>query len=228
MIVKNKKIIAPIIALIVILIITGIVYFIFTKEDKDTTLNLIEKQWIETNKNNVIFMSIVSDVPSLSYDGEGIIIDFLDALNNDTNLSFNKASYKIGTDPTTDYAFKMVDSVGDNDILIYRDNYAIVTKDGKSYKSLSDLSGLTIGVLNDNLDSINYYLNGANVTYKTYDSADAMLANYNSDNSDLSAVILLKTCDLKKIIENNYTISYNITDYTKSIVLSLGNQEKIK
>ena len=39
-------------------------------------------------------MSIVSDIPLLSYNGEGLIVDFLDALNKDTSLSFNKISYK--------------------------------------------------------------------------------------------------------------------------------------
>ena len=87
---KNKKKIS-IIAIILGVILIGLsLYLIFTKEDKNSTLTLIEKQWIEANKNNVIDMSIVSDVPVLSYNGEGLIVDFLNSLNEATNLSFNK------------------------------------------------------------------------------------------------------------------------------------------
>ena len=48
---NNKKKIS-IIAIIVGVILIGLsIYFIFTKEDKNSTLTLIEKQWIEANKN---------------------------------------------------------------------------------------------------------------------------------------------------------------------------------
>ena len=223
---KNKKVFIPIIIVFALALI-GLVYHFLTKEDKDTTLNLIEKQWIESNKNDVIFMSILNNIPVLSYNGEGLIIEFLDSLNNDTNLSFNKESYKLGTDATTDYAFKLVDEIGNNDLLIYKDNYVIASKDKKSYRSLSDLNDLQIGVLSSNLDSVNNYLIGANVTYKTYDTKDALLAEYSKVDTELDGIVLLKTCDLESIIKNNYTINYNITEYTKSLVLSLGNTEKL-
>ena len=45
-----KKIIAIIISILVLLLGGFSIYSIFFKEDKDTTLTLIEKQWIEENK----------------------------------------------------------------------------------------------------------------------------------------------------------------------------------
>ena len=125
---KNKKIVLIIIIIIALLLIGGLSYYFLTKEDKNTTLNLFEKQWIENNKNNIIDMSIVNQIPILSYNGEGIIIDFLDSLNKDTNLSFNKISYSLGEEVKTDYSFKLVDEVLEDNILIYEDNYVVVTK----------------------------------------------------------------------------------------------------
>lgn len=222
---KNKRTI--IIAVLVLLILSGFTYYFLTKEDKETTLNLIEKQWIETNKNDIIFISILNNFPVLSYNGEGLIIDFLNSLNEDTNLSFNKVSYKIGTDPTTDYAFKLVHNVTDKDLLIYKDNYVIVTKEHKSFKKIEDLKGLTIGVLNDDINNINYYLPNADVTYKTFASDQLLLDEFNKEDTELTAISLLKTSNLETIIKNNYTISYNIFDYTKSLVLSLGDTDKL-
>ena len=114
---KNKKVIIISIIVALVLIIGFLVYNFLTKEDKITTLNLFEKQWIENNKNNVIDMSIIDGIPVLSYNGEGIIVDFLNSLNKETSLSFNKISYKLGDEVKSDYAFKLVDNVIDNNIL---------------------------------------------------------------------------------------------------------------
>lgn len=221
---NKKKILIIVLAIIAITISSGL-YYILTKEDKTTSLTLFEKQWIENNKNNVIDMSIVSDIPVLSYGGEGIIVDFLDSLNKETGLSFNKVSYKLNSDINTEYAFKITDEVKD-DILIYEDNYVILTKD-KTYLDLSSLNGLKIGVLNEDLDKTNKYLYKASVTYKTFSSVEEMINEFNSNETNLTGIVLLKTVYLKDIINNNYKIAYNISDYKKYLVLTLGNLEKL-
>ncbi len=223
---KNKKIIIISIVVILFLIIGFLIYNFLTKEDKITTLNLFEKQWIESNKNNVIDMSIVDGIPVLSYNGEGIIVDFLNSLNKETNLSFNKISYKLGDEVKSDYAFKLVDNVEDNNILIYEDNYALVTKK-ETFLTIEELSGLTIGVLNENLNNINNYLYKADVTYKTFETEDDLINDFNSDKTELDAIVLLKTTNLKQLIDNNYKIAYNISDYKKYYVLDLGETEKL-
>ena len=211
----------------IVLILIGISgYIVLTKEDKVTSLNLFEKQWIESNKNKLIDMSIVNDIPILSYNGEGLILDFLNALNSDTNLAFNKISYKIGDEVKSDYAFKLVDTVGENDILVYTDNYVILTKN-KTYLSLDELKGLTIGVLSEDLDIVNNYLYKSDVAYKTYDDRKAMLEAFSAQDTKLDGIVVLKTINLKTIIENNYKIAYHINDYQKHIVLTLGNEEKL-
>lgn len=224
---KNKKLVTIIIVLVILVIGGGFTYCFLTKEDKLTTLNLFEKQWIESNKNNVIDMSIVTDIPLLSYNGEGLIVDFLDSLKEQTNLSFNKVSYKLNEEVKTNYAFKMVDQVADNDILIYEDNYVLLTKDVKKYNSLKDINNLKIGVINNNLDKFNNYLFNTNSTFQGYDNVDLLIEEFNKEDTTLDAIGLLKTTDLKTIIDNDYTIAYNISDYKMSFVLTLGEQERL-
>ena len=223
---KNKKVIIITIVIILLLLGSFFIYYFLTREDKITTLNLFEKQWIESNRNNVIDMSIVDSIPVLSYNGEGIIIDFLDSLNNETNLSFNKVSYKLGDEIKSEYAFELVDNLEDNQILIYEDNYALVTKE-QTFLSIESLNDLTIGVLNENLNNINNYLHNANVSYKTFSSNDELINEFNNVETDLDAIVLLKTTDLKQIIDNNYKIAFNISDYKKYYVLTLGNTERL-
>ena len=220
---KNKKIL---ILVLVILIALGFGGYFLIREDKVTTLNLFEKQWIENNKNKLIDMSIVNEIPILSYNGEGVILDFLNSLNTETGLAFNKISYKVTEEVKTEYAFKMVDSINANDLLIYTDNYVLVTKD-KSYLSIDELNNLNIGVLNSNLEKTNNYLYGINATFAPYESMDLLLEEFKKEDTTLNAIVLSKTIDLKTIIENDYKIAYNINDYQKHFVLSLGSEEKL-
>lgn len=218
---KNKKFL---IIVFVILIILGISGYFILKDDGEN-LTLFEKQWIEKNKNTLIDMSIISDVPVLSYNGEGVILDFLTSLNTETELSFNKISYKSSADVKTEYAFKFVDEVTNNDLLIYTDNYVLVTK-GNTYSSITSLDGLQIGVLSSDLENVNNYLYNVDASFSTYESLDELYNAFNADEK-LNAIVLLKTVNLKTIIENNYTIAYHINDYQKYLVLTLGSEDKL-
>ena len=223
---KNKKLFIIVGIILLVSLIGFLVFRFLTKEDKITTLNLFEKQWIESNKNNLIDMSIIDGIPILSYNGEGIILDFLADLNKKTNLSFNKVSYKIGDEIKSDYSFKMVDEVVEDNILIYEDNYVVVTKQD-TYLTIDALKGLTIGVLNENLNNINNYLYNADVSYKTYETEEELINEFNKQDTSLNAIVLLKTTNLKQLIDNKYRIAYNISDYKKYYVLDLGETEKL-
>lgn len=223
---KNKKVIIGVIVVVLLAIASFLVYFFLTREDKITTLNLFEKQWIESNKNNVIDMSIADSIPILSYNGEGIILDFLDSLNDETGLAFNKVSYRLGDEVKSEYAFKLVDNIEENQILVYTDNYVLVTKD-QTFLSIESLEGLTIGVLNETLTNINNYLHNADVSYKTFENNDELINEFNNTETDLDAIVLLKTTDLKQMIDNNYKIAFNISDYKKYYVLTLGSTERL-
>ena len=92
---------------------------------------------------------------------------------------------------------------------------------------IDELKGLTIGVLNENLNNINNYLFKADVSYKTYDSEEELINEFNKDDTKLNAIVMLKTTNLKQLIDNNYKIAYNISDYKKYYVLDLGETEKL-
>ena len=199
-------------------------YIFFTREDKSSSLNMIEKKWIDNNKKKLLDISIFSDVSVFSYHGSGIIFDFLDSLEKETGLEFNKVSYTLDSEVKTDYAFKVKDIVESNDILIYQDNYVLVTKNKKVYTNPSNISGINIGVLNSDLDKINMFLLGSDVTFRTFDSKKALLETFESDKS-LGAIAVPKLQFLESILTNsNYTIGYNITEYKSNYVLSLGEK----
>ena len=220
--VKNKKIWIAALVIVILLGAFGAFYY-FTKEDKNTTLTVSEKKWIENNKNKLIDLSIPSDTPILSSDGEGVVFDFLDDLEKDTDLEFNKLPYTSEEKPSSTYAVTVTDQKTDKDILIYQDNYALVTKTKVKYADVSDINHLVIGVLEDDMTKISKYLLGSGeVTYKSYKDVDSMLKDMKGDSID--AIAIPKLAYLNDVIESEkLNIAYNITEYTKDYVLRLGN-----
>ena len=230
---KKNKLLIGIIASIVV-IISGIsVYVLLTKEDQTTTLNIIEKQWIESNKNQRFDFSVVTDVPLFSYEGKGIFLDFLDNMEEVTGLKFNRISTKLDADSTSDYGFDIVDSIEEDEILIYEDNYVILTNKNVRYENLKDIDNLVIGTLSSEVSKIDYYLKGANATFKTSEDIDGLFEAINNDPKNnivplVDAIILPKTIYLDKILTyKDYNISYNITEFSKKVVLKLGDNDRL-
>lgn len=223
--VVNKKFWIGAFAVLAVLVGAAL-FFYFTKEDENS-LTVSEKNWIENNKNKVIDLSIPSDIPVLSSNGEGVVFDFLESLEKNTGLDFNKLSYTVGEKPSSDYAIEVFDKVSNNDILIYQDNYAIIAKNKIQYNTASEIKNIVLGVLEDDMDKVNKYLLGSDsVTYKPYKDASAMIFDMNNDKID--AMALPRLAYLNDIIKgNNMDIAYNITEYTQDYVLKLGNTKTL-
>ncbi|MBR1717942.1 MAG: GGDEF domain-containing protein [Bacilli bacterium] len=217
----NKKIITIIITSLVLLLVGLVSYLVLTHQDKNT-LTILEKQWIQSHKNNMIDIDIENDIPIFSYDGDGLIYEFLTDLENDTELGFNKLPLNNNKSA---YSIRMTDKIDKDDIVMYEDNYALISKESVKYNTLSDIKNMTIGVLSKNLDEVKYYLKGENLTYKTYDKADELIEAVVSSN--VNAIVLPKSSYLKDILERNLTISYNITEMKENLVIRLGNEKKL-
>ena len=222
----NKKI--GIIAIVVVLILgsIGVVRF-FTKEDQKTALTVVEKKWIEDNKNNVIDFATLNNVPIVSDNGSGLLFDFLDDLETETDLEFNKLSYDNGEDTTAEYSLTKQNEISSDDLVLYQDNYILVTKENDYYTDVDEIKDLTIGVLNDDQKAIEEYLTGSSkITYRAYDSNDAVLTALT--NNEVTAIVLPKLDYLENILtSDDMHISYNITEYKINYVITLGDNERL-
>lgn len=221
----KRKILITIFSLLVLLGIGGGVYYYLNKQD-DNTLTILEKQWIEDNKNNMIDLSIPNDVPVFSYEGTGLIYDFLAQIEKDIELEFNKIPYNQDEE-TTDYAFKIVDEPGKNDVVIYEDNYALVTRQGIKYTSTDEIADIKIGVVKDELEKVTYYLDSNNIAIVTYDTEQELIDAFLEEESKIEGIVIPKTIYMNVILENDLTISYNINELHKSLVLELGEEKKL-
>ncbi|MDD2505564.1 MAG: GGDEF domain-containing protein, partial [Bacilli bacterium] len=233
---KNKKFLIIGIVSLVILLLGG--YFIFTMEDKNTTLNLMEKQWIENNKNTVMDIGVINNIPIFNYDGTGVFFDFLENLEKTTGLALNKVPFQYNDKIELDYAFNIVDKASENDVLIYRDNYVIVTNEKQKYIDLDEIKGLVIGVLSSDLEKANTYLKGGigNV-FKGYGDVETMfqdivkpevVTDESKTINPINAIIIPKTLYLDKILTNeNLNIAYHVTEMNNDYVITLGDKDKL-
>ena len=222
----NKKI--GIIATIVILVLgsIGIVRF-FTKEDQKTTLTVSEKRWIENNKNNIIDFAALNNIPIVSDNGNGLFFDFLDSLESDTELEFNKLSYESKNDTQAKYLLEKKTDVKNSDLTLYQDNYVLITKENNYYADITEIKDLNVGTLNNDLKTIENYLTGSvNLTYRGYNSNDELLTALN--NNEVNAIVLPKLDYLENILtSDDMYIAYNITEYKINYVITLGDNKRL-
>ena len=77
----NKKRIGIIIGVVIALILSGFgFYFFFIKQDQKSALTIVDKKWIEDNKNNVIDVGIVNDIAVFSYEGNGLFFSLIQSI----------------------------------------------------------------------------------------------------------------------------------------------------
>ena len=221
----KRKILIILISLLVITGIGGGTYYYFNKQDKNS-LTILEKQWIEDNKNSMIDLSIPNNIPLFSYEGTGIIYDFLTQIEKDIELDFNKIPY-LDSEPNSEYAIKLVDEPSKNSIILYQDTYVLVTRNGIKYADVSEMKDMKIGVLKDQMDTVSYYLNSDELSFTSYDSFSDLTTDFLGENSKLDGIVIPKTICMDTILENDLTISYNISEMTKSLVIELGNVKRL-
>lgn len=235
---KNKKNIIIICCAIIALVFFGI--YLFTKQDKNTSFTILEKQWLENNKSKVIDISILKDIPVINYNGTGILFDFLSDFEEVTGLEFNPIAYQDNSEIKSDYSFQVVSQKEDSDILVYSDNYALLTKQNIKYNKLSEINGILIGVLESDLDKVSNVMDGNGVSFKTYATIDELVnaikskevVNENGEivlaDSEVNAIVLPKIKNFDLIISNdNLNISYNINEIKQDYIIRLGNDEKL-
>lgn len=226
---KNKKANKIIVlSFIGVVLLVSVLIFILNYSKDDTSYSILEKNYIKSNVDKVIDVSIYNDVPIYGSNGEGIAFAFLDDFTKDYGIKFNKISYFIGTNPEyKDVGFKVLnydDELGNNDILMYEDEYVIIGKKNMIFDSNESINGITIGVLSNDMESVSTYLYGStSVAYLPYNDLDSMLEAYELNGIDYFAVP--KNLYLNSILgKDNVNIVYHISDMKKKYVLTVNDK----
>lgn len=226
----KKKLIIIIPIAIALLVFIGLYVFLNYTDDK-TNLTVLEKRWITNNSGTKYDLEIVNNVPIFSMAGTGVIFDFIDNFEMDTGLEFNKISYLKTVEPTTNgLRFRILNNdtaLTDNDLLLAEDGYVAISTKNVRYDSISEIQNEVIGVFTADAGELTYYLKtGQNLTYKTYDTIEAMMTDFEA--GTITMMVIPQFLYLDQTLSNEtYYTNYYFTEMTKKIVLTLteDNQE---
>ena len=231
---NNKKRIIIISIVLGILLLTAIsVYFLLNSRDNNA-LTLEENKWIDSNKHNVIDIAILNDIPVLSYDGEGIVYNYLDYVTNEQSLKFNVIPYKLDTQVEYQYKMDIVSDTTEEDIVLYKDNLILITTKNTEYTDIKDISNLKIGILSTDKELLTNYFNQNNIQFIEHANYTELKQSLVESIASLSAnteakidgIVIPKTIITKEIIENNYKVSFHMNDLVKYFVLkTTGDKE---
>ena len=225
---KTRKIL--ILLTIFSILIISLVVFILNYTSDSVSLSILEKSWINKNKNNIVDISTYNDVPIYGYNGEGIIFSYLKNFTDQYAVEFNKVSY-FNNDKTSlkDVAFKILDyneELTKNDILIYLDEYVMVGKSDKSFNSIEQMEGINVGVFNNDLSQVSYYLlDTSKISYTPFDSIDDLVNALNGEVVDY--IVIPNTLYMNYILQNDLNIAYHVSELNKQYVLTVNKNKTL-
>lgn len=225
-----KKKLVIIIPIVIAVVAFVFVYRYYNKEDKNTTLTVVEKKWVEDNKKQVIDFEIINDYPLYGMNGSGVLFDFVNDFEKNVGLEFNKIPYLKESTPTTNsYRIRILnrdDKLSDNDLVIFEDSYIAVGKTYQRINHISDMKNLTFGIFSSDSEDVSYYLkSGTNLSFKNYNTIDEMYSALN--NSEVDMIIVPNIMYLDKTIgKSEYSINYYFTEMNKRVVLTLSDNNE--
>ena len=206
------------------------VYRYYNKEDRTTTLTVTEKKWVEDNKDKSYDFEVINDYPLYGTNGEGVIFDFINDFEEKIGIEFNKIPYLKASTPTnTSYRISVLgnnDKLTKNDLFLFNDNYVAVGKTYQRINHIKEMKNIIFGVLQEDIEDVSFYLkSGNNLSYKSYDSIEALYLAL--DNDEVNMIIAPNIMYLDYTIEKNkYSINYYFTEMKKQIVLTLSDSNK--
>ena len=215
-----KKIV--IISIFFILIIIGIVFGIYKIFKNENTLTILEKTWIDNNKNSVYTIYVPNDINVFAKNGSGVYFDFINDLDEELNLKLNTSLYSINNSNDS-FGFNVGKTYDNRDLLLYTDYYVLINKNGNSVHNLSEISEKNIGITSNDLSYISNYYN-LNGTIKTYENSDTLFKGLEDNEVEYVIVPLNQYKDI--IVSKYYNVCYFFNDAKIYYYIHLSNEDK--
>jgi len=224
----KKKLIIVIPIIVAIVTFIG-VYLYYNLKDKETSLTVTEKRWLEKNTGVVVDFEVINNFPLYGMNGNGVFFKFINSFEIDTGIEFNKIPYLKESNPTGN-SFRIRSltnetSLTDKDLLIFEDSYIAVGKTYQRINRISDMKDINFGVFSSDAAELSYYLkDGTNISYQSYETIDQLYAALN--NSEVDMIIIPNIMYLDKMLgTTGYSINYYFTEISKKIVLTLSDSD---
>ena len=203
---KSVKRILLVIPVIVFIVIATLIIMNVLKDENKLTVK--EKEWINNNLSTVQNVNIINNLSVFGANGSGIFYDFLSDMSKEYGLKINPVTYNNG-ESSVSHGFMATNSLDDNSLVIYEDNYVLIKKDYEVITDIASLSSKSIGVLSSDVTYLNSYLKSFNLKLTAYENKKALEEAFSKD---LDYILVPKYEYLDYIVANDYQISYHFND----------------
>jgi len=208
---------------IITVLIVGLILGIYKLFKDENSLTILEKTWIDNNKNSVYTINIPNDINVFGKNGVGVYFDFIEDLGEELELKLNSSVYSI-SNTNESFGFNVSNNYDSRDLLLFTDYYVLVNKENNSIVNIDNIRDKRIGIIDKDLAYIsNYYtLNG---TINSYDSDDKVFTAL--ENNEVDYIIIPRNQYKDEIISKKYNISFFFNDAKVYYYLKLGSDETL-
>lgn len=203
---KSVKRILLVIPVIVFIVVATLIIMNVLKDENKLTVK--EKEWINNNLSTVQNVNIINNLSVFGANGSGVFYDFINDMSKEYGLKINPVTYNNG-ESSVSHGFMATNSLDDNSLVIYEDNYVLIKKDYEIITDIASLSSKSIGVLSSDVTYLNSYLKSFNLKLTAYENKKALEEAFSKD---LDYILVPKYEYLDYIIANDYQISYHFND----------------
>ena len=203
---KSVKRILLVIPVIVFIVIATLIIMNVLKDENKLTVK--EKEWINNNLSTVQNVNIINNLSVFGTNGSGVFYDFINDMSKEYGLKINPVTYNNG-ESSVSHGFMATNSLDDNSLVIYEDNYVLIKKDYEIITDIASLSSKSIGVLSSDVTYLNSYLKSFNLKLTAYENKKALEEAFGKD---LDYILVPKYEYLDYIVANDYQISYHFND----------------
>ena len=203
---KSVKRILLVIPVIVFIVIATLIIMNVLKDENKLTVK--EKEWINNNLSTVQNVNIINNLSVFGANGSGVFYDFINDMSKEYGLKINPVTYNNG-ESSVSHGFMATNSLDDNSLVIYEDNYVLIKKDYEIITDIASLSSKSIGVLSSDVTYLNSYLKSFNLKLTAYENKKALEEAFGKD---LDYILVPKYEYLDYIVANDYQISYHFND----------------
>lgn len=203
---KSVKRILLVIPVIVFIVVATLIIMNVLKDENKLTVK--EKEWINNNLSTVQNVNIINNLSVFGANGSGVFYDFINDMSKEYGLKINPVTYNNG-ESSVSHGFMATNSLDDNSLVIYEDNYVLIKKDYEVITDIASLSSKSIGVLSSDVTYLNSYLKSFNLKLTAYENKKALEEAFSKD---LDYILVPKYEYLDYIVANDYQISYHFND----------------
>ena len=210
------------IIIVSVILVVGLIFGIYKIFKDENSLTIMEKTWINNNKNSVYTINVLNDVNIFGKNGNGVFFDFVNNLDEDLELKLNSAVYSV-SNGNDSFGFNVGTSYDKRDLLLYTDYYVLVSSNNNSVVDLKNIKESTVGILSQDLSYISNYYELYN-TIKTYENSEGLFKAL--DGNEVSYIIIPENL-YKDVIISKYNINYFFNDAKVFYYLHLGNDDTL-